>query len=99
MAPSAVQFTYAGGDRDASTTAIEVPVPALDYQTVKIQTVSNKDTPLLLGADTLRRFGLVVDYAHNKVYSYKLGKEIPVVTLPSGHLAIHLTGSPVADDG
>ena len=63
---------------------------------MKIQTVRNRETPLLLGADTLRRFGMVVDYAHNQVYSYRLGKEIPVVTLPSGHLAIHLTGTPEA---
>ena len=91
MVQSAVQFTYAGGDRDSSSTAVEVPVPALDNETVRIQTVSNRDTPLLLGADTLRRFGLVVDYAHNRVYSHRLQREIAVVILPSGHLAINLT--------
>ena len=55
--------------------------------------VPSEVTPILLGLDMLREFGLVIntDSAHR--YSTKLRCRIPVTVLPSGHLALALTPS------
>ena len=91
MAASAMKFTFAGGEEDLSKSTVMLPVPDLDGECVAVQTVANEATPILLGVDTLRKFGLVIDYAHDRVYSYSLQKMIPVLSLPSGHLAVRLS--------
>ena len=90
MMASAMKFTFAGGDEEFSQSTVLLPVPDLDGKCIGVQTVASDATPILLGVDTLRKFGLAIDYAHDRVYSYTLQKMIPVVCLPSGHLAIRL---------
>ena len=43
-------------------------------------------TPILIGLDMLRYYGLVLDYAHDTVYSHRLKR----VVLKSGHLGISM---------
>ena len=50
-------------------------------------------TPMLLGLDMLREFGLVINADSAHCYSTKLRCRIPVTVLPSGHLASALTPS------
>lgn len=94
MMASAMRFTFAGGDQEYSQSTVALPVPDLDGECIKVQTVANEATPVLLGVDTLRKLGLVIDYAHDRAYSYTLQKMIPVVCLPSGHLAVRLGAAP-----
>ena len=50
----------------------------------------NTKTPVLIGTEMLRYYGLVLDYQHDTVYSHRLQQMIPAVRLPGGHLAIQL---------
>ena len=52
--------------------------------------VLDRESPILLGVDMLKKFGLVIDYKHSTVYSHALQKNLETKVLPSGHLAIHL---------
>ena len=87
---SPVEFTFAGGGKDQARCRVWVPVPALDHQPLAIHTLPNEATPTLIGLDMLREFGIVVDYMHDRAYSYKLQRMLDVVKLPSGHLALPL---------
>ena len=93
MEASAMKFTFAGGEEDLSKSTVMLPVPDFDGERIEVQTVANDATPVLLGVDTLRKFGLVIDYAHDRAYSYTLQKMIPVQCLPSGHLAVRLAAA------
>ena len=53
-------------------------------------------TPILIGLDMLRYYGLVLDYANDTVYSHRLKRSIPSTVLKSGHLAISML--PEADN-
>ena len=53
--------------------------------------VPSEVTPILLGLDTLREFGLVINTDSAHCYSTKLRCRVPVTVLPSGHLALALT--------
>ena len=55
--------------------------------------VPSEVTPILLGLDMLREFGLVTNADSAHCYSTKLRCRIPVTVLPSGHLALALTPS------
>ena len=81
-------FSFAGGGGENASVSVKVPVGELDNQAVGIHTLAGENTPILLGIDTLIKFGLVIDYAYDRVYSYKLGRMIQTVKLPSGHLAV-----------
>ena len=89
------EFTFAGGEQSSSKTRVWMPNDNLD-EGIGIHVVPCTSTPLLLGTDMLRYYGLVLDYAHNTAYSYRLKRDIPVVILKSGHLAIRMT--PPEDD-
>ena len=93
MSASAMKFTFACGDQENSESTVLLPVPDFDGERIEVQTVANDATPVLLGVDTLRKFGLVIDYAHDRAYSYTLQKMIPVQCLPSGHLAVRLAAA------
>ena len=93
MMASAMKFTFAGGDQEHSQSTVLLPVPDFDGERIEVQTVANEATPILLGVDTLQKFGLVVDYAYDRAYSFTLQKMIPVQRLPSGHLAIRLAAA------
>ena len=48
------------------------------------------DTPLLVGLDMIRCYGLVLDYHHDTVYCHRLKRIIRLKVLPSGHLAVFM---------
>ena len=48
------------------------------------------DTPLLVGLDMIRFYGLVLHYHHDTVDSHRLKRIIPSKVLPSGHLAVFM---------
>eukprot|EP00974_Lingulodinium_polyedra_P117776 11164596-Lingulodinium_polyedra.AAC.1 len=72
-----MQFTFAGGEQDVSNTVLNLPVPCLANEPITVQTVKNNATPILLGADTQRKLGLVIDYSTNQVYSHRLARMVP----------------------
>ena len=92
-ADPAVSFTFAGGEKAHSETRIWLPLPGTRYERLALHLVPSEVTPILLGLDRLREFGLVIraDSAH--CCSTKLRCRIPVTVLPSGHLALALTPS------
>ena len=94
MMAGVTKFTFAGGDQEHSRSTVMLPVPDFDGECIGVQTVANGATPILLGVDTLRKLGLVIDFAFDRAYSYTLQKMIPVQCLPSGHLAARLAVVP-----
>ena len=84
------EFTFAGGEQSLSKTRVWMPNNTLD-EGIGIHVVPCTETPLLLGTDMLRYYGLVIDYAYNTVYSHRLNRDIPCTLLKSGHLAIRMT--------
>ena len=84
-----VGFTFAGGESADANTVVTVPHPSFDDGLV-VNVVANDSTPILLGLDNIRRYGLVLDYHHNTVYSHVLKRWIPCVVLPTGHLGSRL---------
>ena len=55
-----------------------------------VHTVPTTATPVLIGTDILRYYGLVLDYHNDTVYSHRLQCMLPAERLPSGHLAVQL---------
>ena len=67
-----------------------MPLEALGGATVKMGVVQNDVTPTLISTYTLRKYGMVLDYSCDRVYSRVLGREIPVIKRPNGHLCLSL---------
>ena len=86
---SQIEFTFADGEREPAGSAISFPLASLDNERVLINCV-DKPTPILLGLDFHRQLGCVVDYQYNTCWSYKLGRFLSVVELPSRHLGLPL---------
>ena len=82
-------FLFAGGERTSSKTQAWMPNHAFP-DGLGIHVVCCTDTPLLVGLDMIRRYGLVLDYFHDTVYSHHLGRIIPSKVLSSGHLAVSM---------
>ena len=82
MEPGGRNFLCGGGDRAMSKIKAVVPV------------VDNVNTPLHLGRDVLREYGLVLDYHHNIVYRYVLERYIPSKVFSSGHIGIRMLPDP-----
>ena len=59
-----------------------------------INVVGNPNTLLLLGLDTIRKYGLVLDYYHDAAYSHILKRYIPSIILSSGHMAVRVLPDP-----
>ena len=57
---------------------------------VWINAVPCEATPILIGLDMLRYYGLVLDYHNDTVYSHRLKRMVPTVRLKGGHLAVSL---------
>ena len=57
---------------------------------VAVNVVPCTATPILIGLDMLRYYGLVLDYAHDTVYSHRLKRNIPCTVLKSGHLGLSM---------
>ena len=89
----AVSFTFAGGEKAHSETRIWLPLPGTRHERFAVHIVPSEVTPILLGLDMLREFGLVINADSAHCYSTKLRCRIPVTVLPSGHLALALTPS------
>ena len=87
LGESDVTFTFAGGDSSDAGSIVHLPHPDLSDGYV-LHILPNPRSPVLLGLDVIRYYGLVLDYYNNTVYSHRLKKYIPSVVLPSGHLAI-----------
>ncbi|CAK0911874.1 unnamed protein product [Prorocentrum cordatum] len=83
-------FSFAGGDRADAPSRATFNVKVLNDEAVSIY-VLDRQSPVLLGIDMLKKHGLVIDYFHNTVYSHRFKREIPTRVLPSGHLALNLT--------
>ena len=92
-ADPAVRFTFAGGEKAHSETRIWLPLPGTGHERFAVHIVPSEVTPILLGLDMLREFGLVINADSAHCYSTKLRCRIPVTVLPSGHLALALTPS------
>ena len=92
-ADPAVSFTFAGGEKAHSETRIWLPLPGTRHERFAVHIVPSEVTPILLGLDMLREFGLVINTDSAHCYSTKLRCRIPVAVLPSGHLALALTPS------
>ena len=92
-ADPAVSFTFAGGEKAHSETRIWLPLPGTRQERFAVHVVPSEVTPILLGLDMLREFGLVINVDLPYCYSTKLRCRIPVTVLPSGHLALALTPS------
>ena len=70
-----------------------MPLPGTRHELFAVHIVPSEVTPILLGLDMLREFGLVINADSANCYSTKLRCRIPVTVLPSGHLALVLTPS------
>ena len=92
-ADPAVSFTFAGGEKAHSETRIWLPLPGTRHERFAVHIVPSEVTPILLGLDMLREFGLVINADSEHCYSTKLRCRIPVTVLPSRHLALALTPS------
>ena len=92
-ADPAVSFTSAGGEKAHSETRIWLPLPGTRHERFAVHIVPSEVTPILLGLDMLREFGLVINTDSAHCYSTKLRCRILVTVLPSGHLAFALTPS------
>ena len=92
-ADPAVSFTFAGGEKAHSETRIWLPLPGTRHERFAVRIVPSEVTPILLGLDMLREFGLVINADSAHCYSTKLRCRISVTVLPSGHLAFVLTPS------
>ena len=55
-----------------------------------IHVVPCVDTPLLVGLDMIRLYGLALDCHHDTVCSHRPKRIIPSKVLPSGHLAVFM---------
>ena len=92
-ADPAVSFTFAGGEKAHSETRIWLPLPGARRERFAVHIVPSEVTPILLGLDMLREFGLVINADSAHCYSAKLRCRILVTVLPSGHLALALIPS------
>ena len=59
-ADPAVSFTFAGGEKAHSETRIWLPLPGTRHERFAVHIVPNEVTPILLGLDMFREFGLVI---------------------------------------
>ena len=82
-------FIFAGGEHAKSMTRAWMP-NEIFTDGIAVSTVACESTPLLIGTDMLRYYGLVLDYGYNTVYSHRLKRDVPCTRLPSGHLAISM---------
>ena len=86
-------FLFGGGERTTSRTKTWMPNDALP-DGLGIHVVPCTSTSLFLGLDTIRQYGLVLDYYHNTVYSHILGRYVPSKVLSSGHIAVRMLPDP-----
>ena len=71
-AEPAVSFTFAGGEKAHSETRIWLPLPGTRHERFAVHIVLREVTPILLGLDMLREFGLVINADSAHCFSTKL---------------------------
>ena len=81
------KFLFAGGEGSSSKVLAWMP-NEIFKDGIAINVVPCTETPILIGLDMLRYYGLVLDYAHNTVHSHRLKRGIPCTVLKSGHLGL-----------
>ena len=60
----------------------------------QVNVVSNESTPFRSSAWMCYvKYGLVIDYHYNRVYSHILKRYLPCAILPTGHLALEMMPS------
>ena len=87
--PQDKSFVFGGGEKDFSKTCVWLPNEMFP-DGIAVNVLHKTETPLLIGTDMLRYYGMVLDYAHDTVYSHRLKRDIPCIVLPSGHIAISM---------
>ena len=83
-------FVFGGGEQSHSKTRAWLP-NELFADEIAVNVLPCTSTPLLIGTDMLRYYGMVSDYGHDTVYSHRLKRKVPCTVLKSGHLAISMT--------
>ena len=83
-------FIFGGGENSHSKTRAWMP-NELFTDGIAVSVVPCTSTPLLIGTDMLRYYGMVIDYGYDTVYSHRLKRDIPCTVLKSGHIAISMT--------
>ena len=89
LEPCDKSFVFAGGEQSHSKTRAWMP-NEIFTDGIAVSTVPCTATPLLIGTDMLRYYGMVLDYGYNTVYSHRLKRDVPCTVLHSGHLAISM---------
>ena len=82
-------FLFGGGEVTASKVKAWVPHDVF-VEGLGVHVVPTTATPVLIGTDMLRRYGLVLDYHNDTVFRHPLQCMLPAERLPSGHLAVQL---------
>ena len=67
-----------------------MPNEVFSEEGVPVNVVPCTATPILIGLDMMRYYGLVLDYAHDTVYSHRLKRGVPCTVLKSGHLGLNM---------
>ena len=88
-----MNFTFANRQQDSSVSSLVFSRyfearKTLPASRIKISlAVFDKDSPVLLGLDLIGALGIVPDVNNRTVYASTLGRFLPIVRLPTGHLA------------
>ena len=82
-------FLFAGGEQSSSKVRAWMPNELFE-DGIAANVVPCISTPILIGLDMLRYYGLVLDYAHDTVYSRRLKRSNPCTVLKSGHLGLSM---------
>ena len=82
-------FFFGGGEVAESKVKAWLPHDGF-VDGLGVNTVPTTATPVLIGTDMLRYYGLVLDYHNDTAYSHRMQCMLPAQRLPGGHLAIQL---------
>ena len=85
-ADPAVSFTFAGGEKAHSETRIWLLLPGTRHERFAVHIVPSEVTPILLGLDTLREFGLVINANSPPLLQYKVAVSDSSDSTPIGRL-------------
>ena len=80
---SCSEFHFRWRRKAHSETRIWLPLPGTRHERFAVHNVPSEVTPILLGLDMLREFGLVINTDSAHCYSTKLRCRIPLIVLCS----------------
>ena len=81
-------FLFGGGERSECMTKAVVPNDSLPNG-LGIHVVASPNTPLLLGLDTIRQYGLVLEYHHN-TFTATPSNDMFLRKYFSGHIGVRV---------